>query len=119
MERESDIHPALAAAQVQKHRSRLHKQPPVSPGLFFSNHRSQRMRVDGLGKADSPRYWEAVLRRDCNPAAGEVGGTCFGRQEVHGHEGQAYRASTLELERGYGRQRARYAKGHRMPSGTL
>lgn len=53
MERESDIHPALAAAQVQKHRLRLHKQPLVSPGLFFSNHRSQRMRVDGLGKADS------------------------------------------------------------------
>lgn len=116
MERESDIRPALAAAPVPKHRSRLHKQPPVSPGLFSSNHRSQRMRVDGLGKADSRRCWEAVLRRDCNPAVGEVGGTCFG---LHGPEGQAYRASTLELERGYGRQRARYAKGHRMPSGTL
>lgn len=119
MERESGIHPALAAAQVQKHRSRLRKQPPVSPRLFFSNHRSQRMRVDGLGKADSRRCWEAVLRRDCNLAVGEVGDTCFGRQEVHGREGQAYRASTLELEREYGRQRARYAKGHRMPSGML
>lgn len=119
MERESDIHPALAAARVQKHRLRLRKQPPVSPGLFFSNHRSQRMRVDGLGKADSRRCWEGVLRRDCNPAVGEVGGTCFGRQEVHGREGQAYRASMLELEPGYGQQRARYARGHRRPSGTL